>query len=115
MWDCVLCGCKMIAGDLLKCPMCFEERVMPKVTIGGASNAAEQVPQAPVAAVVPEAVEPGPADEAPADAVAGPDRAEPVAAESAPVAKAPRAAKKTAATKPSTPAPEPDASKEATP
>lgn len=40
MWNCEHCGCQSIARDLGFCPMCFQERDMPKITTaGGVSNA----------------------------------------------------------------------------
>jgi len=55
MWTCQ-CGCRNIAADLTRCPMCTEEKAMPKATSGGASNAWEEqeaAAQAPVADPAP--------------------------------------------------------------
>ena len=58
MWDCVKCRCQAIAASLLHCPVCREERDVPKTTANdGASNGwAEPEPEA----VAPEAAEPEP-------------------------------------------------------
>jgi hypothetical protein len=69
MWECQQCGCKGIAADLVACPMCEEERKMPKSTTGGASNAWEETE-----AVVAEATE-QPAEDAPVEAAPEPQDA----------------------------------------
>lgn len=75
MWDCTGCGCQAIARDLGFCPACFKpkDEEMPRITNGGATNAAEaaetatteatqgQAPDAPIAAP-----EPAPEPQAPA-------------------------------------------------
>ena len=41
MWDCIECGVKKIAHSLTHCPVCKEERQVPKTTTGGGTNAWE--------------------------------------------------------------------------
>lgn len=62
MWTCVHCGCQAIAGSLTACPQCHTSREdgMPKITSGGATNAAEGLPSEPGAQPAPAAT-PAPA------------------------------------------------------
>lgn len=38
LWDCEHCGCKAIAASLTICPVCREEKGVPKATVAGPSN-----------------------------------------------------------------------------
>ena len=104
MWDCIKCGCRKIAHGLSRCPVCKEEKDMPKASLGGPSNVnalpgetgyiplEEPAADAPVAAeVTPAAV--AVAVEMPVPAVAGQAVSEPDAEpKAAPVKAAPKPA-----------------------
>jgi hypothetical protein len=74
MWDCITCGVRAIAGSLLRCPKCGQERDdMPKTTVGGGGTNAREPNEAPVVAQDT----PGPSGAS--EAVSGPSDAEVVA------------------------------------
>lgn len=102
MWDCIKCGCRKIAHGLSRCPVCKEEKDMPKASLGGPSNVnalpgetgyipLEETP-------APEPVQPVVVPVAPAADVKVPEPAEPAPVVSDP----PKPAPVKAAPKPAT-------------